>query len=190
MYNTVKIVNMEENIVLSSARKAVTARLAALGRRFSADDINEMVSLTVERFYTKGHYDSDKSSIKTYVSQIAFRVVYDFVKSVDKNCVRYIRLDDVKDSESCESYMDFTERDLRFADPKGADYDILRKEHEDGIELAKSKLSDRDRRIYELICKGLSYSEIAMIIGLTPQAVTIAAFRMRRQMRGNFGEAA
>ena len=127
MYNTVKIVNMEENIVLSSARKAVTARLAALGRRFSADDINEMVSLTVERFYTKGHYDSDKSSIKTYVSQIAFRVVYDFVKSADKNSVRYIRLDDVKDSESSESYMDFTERDLRFADPKGADYDILRK---------------------------------------------------------------
>lgn len=181
---------MEENIILSSARKSVTARLAALGRRFSADDINEMVSLAVERFYIKGHYDSDKSAIQTYVGAIAFRVVYDFVKSADKNSVRYIRLDGVKDSESDDSYMDFTERDLRFADSKGADYDILRKEREDGIELAKSKLCDRDRKIYELICKGLSYSEIATIVGSTPQAVTIAAFRMRRQMRGNIRDAA
>ena len=86
---------MNEILILSSARKAVLARLSSLGRHFSDDDINEMVSMTIERFYTRGSYDPSKASVQTYVSRIAGNVVYDFVKASDRDRMRYTRLDAV-----------------------------------------------------------------------------------------------
>ena len=62
MFNTVKFFEMDAILILSTARKAVLARLSSLGRHFCDDDVNEMVSLTVERFYTRGSYDPSKAS--------------------------------------------------------------------------------------------------------------------------------
>lgn len=84
---------MDAILILSSARKAVLARLHSLNRHFCADDIDEMVGMTVERFYTKGHYDPSKSSVQTYVGRIALNVVYDFVKATDRERSRTVRLD-------------------------------------------------------------------------------------------------
>ena len=70
---------MNENLVLASARRAVLTRLSVLQRHFCADDVEEMVSLTVERFYTRGSYDPAKASAQTYVSRIASHVVQDYV---------------------------------------------------------------------------------------------------------------
>ena len=44
---------MHESLILTSARKAILARLATLGCHFCQDDINEMVSMTVERYFTR-----------------------------------------------------------------------------------------------------------------------------------------
>lgn len=75
---------MKEILILSSARKAILARLFSLGRHFCDDDVNEMVSMTVERFYSCGSYDPSKASVQTYVSRIARNVIYEFVKASDR----------------------------------------------------------------------------------------------------------
>ena len=91
---------MDGNLILNAAQKAVGVRLHALGRSFDQDDINEMVSMTVERFLTKGAYDPSKSSVQTYVSRIAFNVVYDFVRANDKRKNRYSDIDTTNVADS------------------------------------------------------------------------------------------
>ena len=91
---------MDGNLILNAAQKAVGARLHTLGRSFDQDDINEMVSMTVEKFLTKGAYDPSKSSVQTYVSRIACNVVYDFVRANDKRKNRYSDIDTTNVADS------------------------------------------------------------------------------------------
>ena len=177
--------NMKEQIILSTARKAILARIFKMGRSFSDYDINEMVSQTIERFYVKGHYDPGKSAIQTYVSKIASRVAYDYIKAFDNNRNRFVSIDIANDSESDDSNNVPSDRNILFADSRETDSYILRNEWEESIESAKCKLGERDRIIYDLICEEQSYSEIAQTIGTTANAVAVAVFRIKRQMRDN-----
>ena len=183
-----KIFEMNEILILSTARKAVFVRLASLGRHFCDDDVNEMVSMTVERFYTKGHYDPSKSSVQTYVSRIAFNVVYDFVKKVDQDRSVFFRLDAESDSEKPLKADPI--RNLWFSDARGADTFLLAEEEEALLDRAKNRLSPMHRKCYDLLAEGKSHEEIAHLTGTTVSNVGVVAHRMRKQFRTNLEEVA
>ena len=187
---------MNEILILSTARKAVLARLASLGRHFCDDDINEMVSMTVERFYTKGHYDPFKSSVQTYVSRIAFNVVYDFVKKVDQDrsvfsCLEaFLNDESSSDSESGKRLKDDPCRNLWFSDACEADTNLLAEEDEALLDRAKNRLSPMHRKCYNLLAEGKSHEEVAHLTGMTVSNVGVVAHRMRKQFRTYFEEVA
>lgn len=192
MFHTVKIFKMNEILILSTARKAVLARLASLGRHFCDDDVNEMVSLTVERFYTRGSYDPSKASVQTYVSRIAFNVVYDFVTAVDRGHSRFDRLDAVldTDSDSEKPLKADPTRNQWFADTCEADTNLLAEEEEALLARAKNRLSPMHRKCYDLLAEGKSHEEIALLTGTTVSNVGVVAHRMRKQFRTYFEEVA
>ncbi len=183
---------MNEIIILSSARKAVLARLSSLGRHFSDDDINEMVSMTIERFYTRGSYDPSKASVQTYVSRIAGNVVYDFVKASDRDRLRYTRLDAVldKDQDEDKPLNADPARNPWFGDSCEADSSLLAEEREALLERTRNRLSPRFREYYDLLAEGKSHEEIARLTGTTVSNVGVVAHRMRKQFRTLFGEVA
>ncbi len=183
---------MNEILILSSARKAILARLAALGRRFCQDDVNEMVSMTVERFYTRGSYDPSKASVQTYVSRIASNVVYDFVKSSDRGRARFFCLDAFcdTDSDSRKRLKDDPVRNLWFADSDGADTPLLDQERDNLLEETLARLSPRYRKLYDLLAEGKSYEEIAYLTGTTVSNVSVVMYRMRKAFRNLYEEVA
>ena len=183
---------MNEIIILSSARRAILARLSSLGRQFCDDDVNEMVSMTVERFYTRGSYDPSKASVQTYVSRIASNVVYDFVKAYDRDRLRYIRLDAIPEESQDEDkpIKDDPTQNLWFGDSRKADTVLIAKEREALMEWAKNRLNPRLREYYDLIAEGLSHDEIACLTGTTTGNVGAIVYRMRKQFRALFEEVA
>lgn len=183
---------MNEILILSSARKAILARLFSLGRHFCDDDVNEMVSMTVERFYTRGSYDPSKSSVQTYVSRIARNVVYDFVVAADRDRLRYIRLDAVldEDQDEAKKLKDDPDRNLWFGDTHEADTSLLAEEEEVLLEQAKNRLNPQMREYYDLLSEGRSHEEIAQLKGTTVSNVGVVAHRMRKQFRTLFEEVA
>ena len=193
MYNTVKIFKMNEILILSTARKAVLARLSSLGRHFCDDDVNEMVSMTVERFYTRGVYDPSKSSVRTYVSRIAFNVVYDFVKAADGERARFFRLDAFHqdaDTDCDEPLKADPTRNLWFSDGSEADSVLLAEEQETLLDQARSRLSPQYREYYDLLAEGRTHEEIARLTGTTANNVGVVAHRMRKQFRTLFEQVA
>ncbi len=176
---------MDATLILSTARKAVLARLNSLNRHFCADDIDEMVGMTVERFYTKGHYDPSKSSVQTYVSRIASNVVYDFVKAADRDHARFFYLEAYQDtdSESTKQLKADPSRNLWFADSEEADTRLLAEEADALVDRAKNRLSSRDREYYDLLAGGKSHEEIARLKGTTVGNVGVVAHRMRKHFR-------
>lgn len=183
---------MNEILILSSARKAVLARLSSLGRRFCDDDINEMASMTVERFYTRGSYDPSKSSVQTYVSRIAVNVVYDFVVAYDKNRSLYFSLDAFNDADpdSGKRLKDDPTQNLWFADSDGADTPMLDLERDGLLAETRSRLSPRFREVFDLLAEGHSHEEIAGVTGTTASNVAVLAHRMRKQFRTLFEDVA
>ena len=157
---------MNEILILSSARKAVLARLSTLGRHFCEDDVNEMVSMAIERFYTRGAYDPSRAAVQTYVSRIASNVVYDYVVAADKNRSRFCSLEAVSES-----------------DPTETDTFILEREQESRLERAKERLSPKFREYFDLIIEGNSLKEIARRKGTTASNAGVVAHRMRKQLR-------
>lgn len=181
--DTVKIFSMNEIIILSSARKAVLSRLSFLGRHFCTDDINEMVSMTVERFYTKGAYDPSKASVRTYVSRIASNVVYDFVVAADRDRSRFRSLDAAFERDPDGRPNNDPSRDMRFADTAMADSLILDMENESRLMRARERLSPRFRECYDLLAEGKSLKEIAGLKGTSQSNAGVVAYRMRQQLR-------
>ena len=180
---------MNENLILSSARKAILHRLSTLGRHFCSDDIDEMVSMTVERFYSRGAYDPSKSAVQTYVSRIASHVVYDFIVAYDKAKERFYRLD-TYEYDGPEASEGIASRDIRFADDRWADANLLDQEEEDALQQAKAKLSPRFRECYDLLAEGRSHAEIAGLLGTNPDNVALIAHRMRNQLKTLLNEVA
>ena len=164
---------MNGNLILTSARKAVAVRLATLKRHFCQDDVEEMVSQTVERFLTKGAYDPSKASVQTYVSRIAAHVVYDFIKARG----RWYPIN---------SWM---ESSLFSFDP-GADYQLLVDERDRLIKTASDRLNPRQKVVFDLINEGHSNREIAVLMDTTASNVAVEACRMKKRMRALLNEAA
>ena len=160
---------MNGNLILTSARKAVTVRLAALKRHFCQDDVDEMVSMTVERFLTKGAYDPSKSSIQTYVSRIAANVVYDFVKAVDKGHDRWCPID-----SKIESSL--------FSVAQGADYHLLKDERERRLSQAVTHLPLRQQACFRFACEGRPYREIAALTDTTENNVSLMVYRLKNRL--------
>ena len=192
LFYTVKIFEMNEILILTSARKAVLARLSSLGRYFCPDDVNEMVSMTVERFYIKGHYDSSKASVQTYVSRIACKVVCDFVKKVDEDRSRFFHLDAFQDADidAANPLKSNPDRNSWFSDDREADTFLLAEEEEVLLNQAKDRLSPMHRKCYDLIAEGESNEEIARLLGTTVNNVGVLAHRMRKQFKTYFDEVA
>lgn len=183
---------MNEILILTSARKAVFARLSFLGRHFCDDDVNEMVSSTVERFYTRGSYDASKASVQTYVSRIARNVVYDFVKASDRSRDLFTRLDAILD-KSWDEDMPLNADPvwtLCFGDDCEADSFLLSEERKARLERAKNKLSLRFREYFDLCSQGYSYEEIAGLTGSTVSNVSVVMHRMRKQFLTLYEEVA
>ncbi len=178
---------MNGNSILSCARAAVLCRLSSLGRRFCEDDVNEMVSMTIERFYLRGSYDPSLSSPKTYISRIASSVVYDFVKGCDKGKKIFMSLDEGYFDEEGESVF---QRDIRFADSRGTDSALLESEREALVGKAMEKLSERQRTIFNFVGEGLHSSQMAPLLGTTPSRVAVEASKMKSKLRDILGEVA
>lgn len=178
---------MDGNSILSCARAAVLCRLSSLGRRFCEDDVNEMVSMTIERFYLRGSYDPSLSSPKTYISRIASSVVYDFVKGCDKGKKKFMSLDEGYFDEEGESIF---QRDARFADSRGTDSALLETEREALLGKAMEKLSKRQRTIFNFVGEGLHSSQMAPLLGTTPSRVAVEASKMKSKLRDILGEVA
>ena len=191
-FNTVKIIEMDATLILSTARKAVLARLSSLGRHFCADDVDEMVSMTVERFYTRGSYDPAKASVQTYVSRIACNVVYDFVTAADRDRARSFRLDAIldTDTDSEKPLKADPVRNLWFSDAREADTFLLAEEEEVLLDRARNRLNPKSKTLYELLAEGKSHEEIARLTGTTVSNVGVMAHRMRKQFRTCFEEVA
>ena len=175
---------MNGNLILDSARKATLARLAALGRRFCQDDINEMVGMTVERFYTRGSYDPSRSSVRTYVSRIASSVVYDFVTASDRERGRRRSLDPFTGPETSG-----------FAAPQPADdletdSRILLDERERLVDEAVHRLDSRQQAFFGLLREGRSYHEIAVLMDTSTGNVAVVACRMKKRIQAILREAA
>ena len=177
LFNTVKSISMNGTLILTSARKAVAVRLAALNRHFCQDDVEEMVSRTVERFLTKGAYDPSKSSVQTYVSRIAFNVVFDFVKAADK-------------ARGWRYPIDSRMESPLFAVDHGADYHLLVDERDRLVKTASDRLNPRQKAFFDLINDGHSNREIAVLMDTSAGNVAVEACRMKKRMRTLLNEAA
>ena len=174
---------MEGNLILDSVRKAILARLAALGRHFCQDDVDEMVGMTVERFYTRGAYDPSKSSVKTYVSHIAYTVVYDFVKAADKARGRTRSLDSSLGPKT-------TGFASRLIEDRGADTRLLQNERDRIVDEAVHRLAPRQQAYFRLLREGLSYQEIAVLMDTTAGNVAVVACRMKKRIQALLPDAA
>ncbi len=161
---------MNDTFILTSARKAVLARLAALGRRFCQDDINEMASMAIERFLTRGSYDPSKASVQTYLSRIAAHVVYDFVKTVDKARTRFCDID-------ATGVSDLLEDDWR------ADSPLLEEEKDALLEKAINRLKPRHQLIFGYLHDELTYPEIASRLDISVDNVTLEVHRMKKKLQ-------
>ena len=177
LLNTVKSISMNGTLILTSARKAVAVRLATLKRHFCQDDVEEMVSRTVERFLTKGAYDPSKSSIQTYVGRIAAHVVYDFIKAADKTCGRWSPIDSEMES-------------TRLSVDRGADYRLLKDERDRLVKMASDRLKPKEKAFYDLLNEGHSNQEIAVLMGTSANKVAVEACRMKKRMRALLNVAA
>lgn len=177
MFNTVKSISMNGNLILTSARKTIAVRLAALKRHFCQDDIDEMVSMTVERFLTKGAYDPSKSSLQTYVSRIATNVVYDFVKAVDKARGRCYPIDPRMESSL-------------FTADHGADYQLLEDERERRLSQAVARLPLRHQTCFKLACEGRPYREIAALTDTTENNVSLIVYRLKNRLAADLRKTA
>lgn len=182
MFNTVNSFYMDGTLILSAARKAIMVRLAALHRHFCQDDVNEMVSMTVERFFTKGAYDPSKSAIQTYVSRIAAHVASEFVKKTDKAKARSRSLD-APDSP-------LSGHDIRFADSRGTDSVLLDEEQEYRLSRAVARLPLRQQAYFKFVCEGRPYREIATLTGTTENNVSLQVFRLKNRLAADFRETA
>ena len=161
---------MEGTIILDAARKAILARLATLERHFSQDDINEMVSMTVERFYTRGAYDPARASVRTYVSRIAVNVVFDFIKAVDRDRSLFRDFDTLTDP-------------LWLADKQGTDSELLDRERDELFGKAVGQLTPRQQELLALYMEELPYKEIAALTGGTAGNVAVEVHRLKSKMR-------
>ena len=168
---------MQGNLILTSARKAILARLATLGRHFCQDDINEMVSMTVERYYTRGSYDPSRSATQTYVSRIAVRVVYDFVKAADKARGRFCDID-------APGMPDHFEDDWR------ADSRLLEQERDTLLEKAVDRLTPRQQMLFCLLHDELPYQDIAARLDMSVSGVAVEVHRMKKSLRESVRTAA
>jgi RNA polymerase sigma factor (sigma-70 family) len=161
---------MNDTFIITSARKAIMARLASLGRHFCQDDIDEMVSMTIERFYTRGAFDPARASLQTYVSRIASRVVYDFVKGVDKARARFCDID-------ATGVSDLLEDDWR------ADSPLLEEEKDALLEKAVNRLKPRHQLIFGYLHDELTYPEIASRLDISVDNVTLEVHRMKKKLQ-------
>ncbi len=168
---------MNDTFILNSARKAIMARLASLGRHFCQDDIDEMVSMTIERFYTRGAFDPARASLQTYVSRIASRVVYDFVKGVDKARARFCDIDTPEVSDSSE-------------DDRRADSQLLEEEQDALLESALDRLTPRHQLLFCLLHEETPYPEIASRLDLSVKNVSVEVHRMKKKLQKFVREAA
>lgn len=161
---------MEGTIILDAARKAILARLATLERHFSRDDINEMVSMTVERFFTRGAYDPARACVRTYVSRIAVNVVFDFIRAADRDRSLFRNVDTLTDP-------------LWLADKQETDSELLDKERDDLFGKAVGQLSPRQQELLALYMEELPYKEIAALTGGTAGNVAVEVHRLKSKMR-------
>ena len=169
---------MKGTFLLNTARKAVLARLAALGRRFCQDDINEMASMAIERFLTRGsYYDPSKASVQTYLGRIAAHVVYDFVKTADKARTRFCDIDAPEVSDSSE-------------DDRKADSQLLEEEQDALLESALDRLTPRHQLLFCLLHEETPYPEIASRLDLSVKNVSVEVHRMKKKLQKFVREAA
>ena len=168
---------MRGDLVLQTARMAVAKRLQQLGRGVDHADYEEMVSMTIYNYYTKGNYDPAKATLQTYIGRIARNVVTDYGRAYKKRRDRYCDIDatDVADT---------------LTDVWDTDTPMLVEEQERTIDWAVSKLPDRQQKLFDLLVEGHSNGEIADIMGTTTNIVATEACRMRRRLKALLQDAA
>ena len=164
-------------LILQTARMAVAKRLQQLGRGVDHADYEEMVSMTIYNYYTKGNYDPAKATLQTYIGRIARNVVTDYGRAYKKRRDRYCDIDatDVADT---------------LTDVWDTDTPMLVEEQERAIDWAVSKLPDRHQKLFDLLVEGHSNGEIADIMGTTANIVATEACRMRRRLKALLQDAA
>ena len=168
---------MDGDLILQTAQIAVAKRLQQLGRGVDHADYEEMVSMTIYNYYTKGNYDPTKATLQTYIGRIACNVVTDFGRAEGRRRERYCDIDatDVADT---------------LTDDWDTDTPMLMEEQESKIDEAVSKLNGRQQELFNLLREEHSNKEIADLMGLKASIVATEACRLKQRMKALLQDAA
>ena len=168
---------MNGDLILQTARMAVAKRLQQLGRGVDHADYEEMVSMTIYNYYTKGNYDPTKATLQTYIGRIACNVVTDFGRAEGRRRERYCDIDatDVADT---------------LTDDWDTDTPMLMEEQESKIDEAVSKLNGRQQELFNLLREEHSNKEIAELMGTKASIVATEACRLKQRMKALLQDAA
>ena len=168
---------MDGDLILQTAQIAVAKRLQQLGRGVDHADYEEMVSMTIYNYYTRGNYDPTKATLQTYIGRIARNVVTDYGRTEGRRRDRY-----------CD--IDATDLADTLIDNWDTDTPMLMEEQESKIDEAISKLNGRQQELFNLLREEHSNKEIADLMGIKASIVATEACRLKQRMKALLQDAA
>ena len=168
---------MDGDLILQTARIAVAKRLQQLGHGVDHADYEEMVSMTIYNYYTRGNYDPTKATLQTYIGRIARNVVTDYGRAEGRRRDRY-----------CD--IDATDLADTLIDNWDTDTPMLMEEQESKIDEAVSKLNGRQQELFNLLREEHSNKEIADLMGIKASIVATEACRLKQRLKAQLQDAA
>ena len=156
---------------------AVAKRLQQLGRGVDHADYEEMVSMTIYNYYTRGNYDPTKATLQTYIGRIARNVVTDFGRTEGRRRGRYCDIDATDLADTLTDVWD-------------TDTPMLIEEQEQLIDEAVSTFNDRQQKLFDLLMEERSNKEIADLMGTKASIVATEACRLKQRLKAQLQDAA
>jgi RNA polymerase sigma factor (sigma-70 family) len=151
-------------------RTAAKSRLKdpGLRRLVESKDVLQAVLLSFFRRAPDGHYKP--TTVEEFLSLLRKMTRNKALKEIRRH--RSARRDNRRNA-------DLTNHDL----PEQVPGPAQRAEAKDFLASVRGRLTPEDVRLFELLGKGYSYAEIAPIVGSTPGALRIQAYRVRERLR-------
>ena len=129
--------------------------LAILGDRGTAEDVTQDVFL---RLYASLRRGEDIVHIRAWVFQVAYRLTMDVIRAT-------------RNAEFVEDDVAILVFDRIPDTSANPEEDLLRHEQRDGLLAAFHRLSPQERNCLNLRAEGLSYGEIASVLGIRSSSV-------------------
>lgn len=196
----------EQRAIISTANVAVSVHVNSFTAKlpnkyfFTKEDIEDLAGEVIYRACRSfDRFDSEKSSLKTWISHIALNCVKD---TLDYRMKR-IGLSEPMDSESSKDEDEYNR--VETADPKkgfdtsvwdlvseySADKDIHQKEFEEEIMDKVGKLSDKNQKFFSMLFdEELTPKEMAVREGCSANAAAKRIWDIRQALKASLSETA